>query len=267
MKFLKHYLRTVFIFAPKLAFGLSDKFPSAIWLVTKLWVFLISNKLFGSEMSFVFRFMGKDFHLRLKSGIDVAVLTEVFVLREYDWELDFEPQTIVDLGAHWGDSSLYYAMRYPDAKVFAVEPAPNMFDRLKEVVAQFENVVPVNAAVGDKTGEIEFYVSENSLGNSVQKRNKTDKRILVQSYGLEDFMKAHEIEKIDLLKFDIEGAEEKLFQAKGIKRAKACIGELHFDLINLSKDDVVQLFADTYDISLEPIDSNRSIMKAIKHGT
>jgi FkbM family methyltransferase len=265
MQSLLHYLRTLCIFAPRLAWNLSGNPLSAAWLTLKLWVFLVCNKLFGTEMTFSFCFLEKRFCVRLCGGIDVAVLAEVFVLREYDWKLDFEPNIIVDLGAHWGDSSIFYALRYPDAKVYAVEPAPDMFARLQAVVSQFPNVVPVNAAVSEQTGEVEFFVSGNSLGNSLQKRNESDKALAVRGYSLQDFKTEYKIEHIDLLKFDIEGAEEQLFAADGVQGVRALIGELHFDLISLTQEEVSTFFKRSHDVTFEKIDAKRSIMKATKH--
>ena len=56
---------------------------------------------------------------------------QVFVNCEYDFpELSPSASTIVDLGANIGLATLYFAARYPQASILAVEPAAENFNVL-----------------------------------------------------------------------------------------------------------------------------------------
>src|SRR5689334_12581239 len=63
----------------------------------------------------------KEVLLRLGTT-DVAAFEHVFIQKEYDLLLATEPSVIIDAGANVGMSAVYFAQRYPGAKIIAVEP-------------------------------------------------------------------------------------------------------------------------------------------------
>ena len=48
---------------------------------------------------------------------DLVMFEQVFVRRDYEFDLGFEPSTIVDAGANAGYASLYFHRKYPDARI------------------------------------------------------------------------------------------------------------------------------------------------------
>ena len=80
-----------------------------------------------------------------------------------------------------------------------------------------------------------------------------------------DLLAKYGITKVDLLKFDIEGAEAALFKDLAItQKSRAFIGELHFDLnAELKMEDVNDRLKDL-SITLEPsLKKQRFILKAV----
>ena len=71
-----------------------------------------------------------------------------------------------------------------------------------------QNIVPINKAVSNKTGRIDFFINdgENLGGHSTIPSEKGNK-VIVESISLEDFVKKYKIKKIDFLKMDCEGGE------------------------------------------------------------
>ena len=207
---------------------------------------------------------GKHFSLELKSASDVSVLSEVFVLKEYEWQLDFNPKSILDLGAHWGDSTIYYAAMYPQATILAIEPNETIYNRLGAQATQFSNVRTLQVALGTDEGFTDLYVSRNTLGSSLVRREERSEVIRVKTLSLFDLCNLMKIKKFDLVKFDIEGAEEIIFKdVKNKECAKAFIGEVHLDLMNLTLDDVKEYFAD-FELSVSKISEMRYIVRAVK---
>ena len=144
--------------------------PAAkIFLILQLWYFVLSRKLCTFKNDFAIRFSHNDREITyyLRHVMDVAVLREVYVNKEYEWFPVQDPKVIVDLGAHFGDTTLYYHAQFPDALILAVEPAPENFARLEKHVAGIKNIICVNAAVGDHDGSITLNIGESSLGHSV----------------------------------------------------------------------------------------------------
>jgi len=153
------------------------------------------------------------------------------VFKEYSWKLDQDPKVIVDLGAHFGDTALYYHAVYPDAQIIAVEPSPENYARLVRHTKHIPNITTVQAAVGVTDGMMQLHLSNSSLGHSVVQRTSEDKQVAVRQISLPTLYDEHNITKADLLKFDIEGAEFELLASLDIEKiAKSYIGELHFDL-------------------------------------
>lgn len=216
-------------------------------------------------MEFSFFFGGKHFTLFLSHVTDLAVLHEVFFLKEYEWKLHDTPTTILDLGAHWGDSSIYYHLVYPDAIIYAVEPAPDTYAQLVKNVSNISNIVPIQAAITNFTGTAELNISSSSFGNSFQPRPDTQKVVTVPVYTMRDLFSKLGIIHVDLIKFDIEGAEEKLFVTDSPKEfADAYIGEVHEDLISIDSNIFISKF-DSFGIKKERLSNpRRFILKAIK---
>jgi|GEM_PF-5016603 len=94
-------------------------------------------------------------YLRLKTS-DLRTYGQVFVSQEYEFELVRPPQVIVDAGANIGLASIYYAIRYPAAKVLALEPAYANFLMLEKNTAPYPNILPIRAALWKENTEIEL---------------------------------------------------------------------------------------------------------------
>ncbi|MFZ2253462.1 MAG: FkbM family methyltransferase [Minisyncoccia bacterium] len=236
-----------------------------MWLRLTYFAFSRKLNLRGKDMEFSFFFAGKQFKLFLSHVTDLAVLHEVFFLKEYEWKLQNTPTTILDLGAHWGDSSIYYHFMYPDAIIYAVEPAPDTYAQLVKNVANISNIVPIQAGVSNFTGTADLNISSSSFGNSFQSRPGMQKMVIVPVYTMQDLFSKLGIKKADIIKFDIEGGEESLFFDQNPEEfADAYIGEVHRDLISINVDDFVSKFIN-FDIQQEQLKNpNRFILRAIK---
>lgn len=233
------YMDTIFKTIPKIAYALSDgHFLECVRIVCALEFFIFTRKLQMKKNDFKFSYTqnGVRTTLFLEKPIDIAVLKELYVLREYEWFPIENPKIIIDLGAHFGDTTLYYHARFPEARIIAVEPSPKSFERLKKHVMNIPNIIPLNVAVGGYDGDVTFNITESSLGNSVVARDNVTHSITVQQMTLDTLLRTYNIERADVIKFDIEGGEFSLFLDNPKKYARAYIGEVHGDLIDSPTD-------------------------------
>lgn len=125
---------------------------------------------------------------------------DVFAQRRY--------RTVLDIGANIGLFSLYFSPVCD--RIYAVEPTPGHFDLLTKTVAATHNITPVNAALSDRDGSVEFFISkENSTMNTLTQtlNDVYDQRISVQGLRIQSLLDHLGIEKVDLIKLDIEGGE------------------------------------------------------------
>jgi hypothetical protein len=67
------------------------------------------------------------FRVRLKTS-DVKAFEQVIYEKEYEMALSRPPSVILDAGANIGLASIYFANRYPNAKIIAVEPEKSNFE-------------------------------------------------------------------------------------------------------------------------------------------
>ncbi|MEO0119272.1 MAG: FkbM family methyltransferase [candidate division WOR-3 bacterium] len=198
----------------------------------------------------------------LNSCSDFGVLKEIFIDKVYDFNLKETPEIIFDLGSNVGFSVIWFKLKYPTAKIYAFEPDPNTFNCLKKNVASFNGVFLFNIGISDRDGEEKLFVMPGGLGSSFIKREKTKGFLSVKTKSLDSIIKELSIKRIDLLKFDIEGAEYKVFKNfKNLRMVKNLIGEVHLDLIGESKEAFLKLF-DIFSVELIKISPVRFILKA-----
>lgn len=149
------------------------------------------------------------------------VLHEMFVLREYDVELDPAPRRIVDLGANVGASVLFFRRRWPEAEIVAVEASPRLADVLEGNVRGLRVEVH-RAAVSAGDGTVTFYEHEQSWAGSVAGGDGV--AVTVPALPLDALLDR----PADLVKVDIEGGEfDVLPAATRLDRVRAVVGEVH----------------------------------------
>ncbi|NEU11415.1 FkbM family methyltransferase [Methylobacterium sp. BTF04] len=125
--------------------------------------------------------------------------------------------TFLDIGANIGAYALFVAaLAGPRARILAVEPQPDVFDRLTYNIAQnpFGTVKAVACAVADKAGELTLFVDPRNRGESSLKIVGTNEgaRIRVPAVTLLELARSEGIARIDAMKLDVEGAEDLILE-------------------------------------------------------
>ncbi len=123
--------------------------------------------------------------------------------------------TVMDVGAHVGLFTLLLKSRYPDARVMAVEPDPELAELCRSNLSGLAGVSVVEAAVGaTEQGSVAFYVNrESPQTNSLVHEYATPfgsdiREFRVPLRTLDSLASdAGWTDHIDLIKLDIQGAE------------------------------------------------------------
>jgi FkbM family methyltransferase len=170
-----------------------------------------------------------SFRLR-PSTTDFDTYEHVFVLKEYDIDLGFQPKLIIDGGANIGMSAIFFSLRYPEAKIISLEPDAKNFELLTYNTRQFSNVLPVRKGIWNESGHLKI-TNEDADSNAfvVQKVDVPDAGS-IPAVSLEDIMKEQQAEIIDIVKLDIEGAEKFVFEnnyENWLPKTRLLIIELH----------------------------------------
>ena len=166
-----------------------------------------------------------------KGTSDNAAFRQVFVHKEYDINFGKHPKVIIDGGANIGLFTIFMKNKYPQAKIICIEPDPENFEVLKKNVGGYPDVYCENAGLWNKEimlsihdkydmGKWGMVVEENEEG-------------IVKAISINYLIKKYDLERIDILKLDIETSEKILFKdnyENWLKRTKMMVVELHDEI-------------------------------------
>lgn len=118
-------------------------------------------------------------------------------------------KTVVDIGANVGAASVYFAIAYPDARVYAFEPGSAAFSLLQGNVEPFRNVTAFPFGLFSREQTVPLFQGKNdsvesSLYSSLRTSSEGEQIRLVCA---PDFFAEHGMAQIDVLKVDTEGCE------------------------------------------------------------
>ncbi len=174
--------------------------------------------------------------LRLRTS-DIPTFIQIFVNAEYESPaMPMSAGVIVDLGANIGLATVFFGLKYPEAKILAVEPeAANFAAMIGNTAALGDRVQMLRAAVWTRDGKTMLRMKDDggdSLGEwGAQVTDTQDQRgSPVTCYKLTTLLDKAGFGDVDILKIDIEGAELELFSERAddwLPRINLIIVETH----------------------------------------
>jgi FkbM family methyltransferase len=124
----------------------------------------------------------------------------------------------VDVGANVGGYALFVAaLAGPKARVLAVEPQPELFERLVFNIRQnpFGTVKALECAVTDKDGTVTLFVDPSNSGRSSVRFVNSSRQftaLKVSAKTLKTIVDDEQLDRIDAMKVDVEGAENLILE-------------------------------------------------------
>lgn len=145
---------------------------------------------------------------------------------------------MVDAGANRGDMTARFATTYPQARIIAVEPNPEVFARLRQRFADNDRVRCMNVALADSNQRTEFHVNMLDGTSSIFPRLATGRRyytsedclvhnIEVPTLTLDRLAEQEAVQHVDLLKLDTQGAELLIFRGAPSLLARQAIDVIY----------------------------------------
>ncbi len=161
---------------------------------------------------------------------DAVIFGQVMIDWQYNLSQVEDVRLIVDCGANIGMSALYFARRYPQAKIIAIEPHPENHAMLLRNTRRVPAIHAVRAAVWPRQTVLSVAAG---AGTSYAAATVTEARAAesngVPALQLRDIIAEHG--KIDILKIDIEGSEKPLFEdpscVEWLANTRVIYAELH----------------------------------------
>lgn len=206
---------------------------------------------------------GEVVELSLAGPTDFLVLREVMIEREYQLPKGFRPRTIVDLGAHIGLASLFLSVVLGDPTIVALEADPALVQQTLANTAGHD-VTVVNAAIASETGKRSFYTSDESWANSFERTLPQQNEIKIDALSLADALDRAGLERVDLMKIDVEGAEWGLLTDPAFTdRTDAIIGELH-GIEGHHPHELIEALERDFDVTVLREDEEAAIFQAFR---
>jgi FkbM family methyltransferase len=172
--------------------------------------------------------------LRANRGADAFILSEIFEHEYYRLPLPQAPETILDLGANIGLSTIYFSRMYPAARLACVEPAPENVRILSRNLALngvSAEVIAAAADVKDGTASMERGVNDYGHRLVTSAESSPGTTFDVAAISVPSILRRLGWQRVGLLKIDIEGHEKPLLSADGdwLNVVDALCVEYHLD--------------------------------------
>jgi FkbM family methyltransferase len=169
-----------------------------------MWTHRIGGYFFPDSIKFEYKYI--DFN-------DWVGKADLYISQAKDfWFWSYKPRpgdTIVDVGAGRGEDTLAFSKAVgPTGRVIAIEAHPFSFNVLKNfcLLNGLSNVTPIHSALMDRPGTVRIAESASSwTENSVLSGGRS--WVEVRAKTMDEIFREQELNEIDLLKMNIEGAE------------------------------------------------------------
>ena len=147
---------------------------------------------------------------------DSAVFFQIFLENEYSCLRDIsDVNWVIDCGANVGYSSVYFLNCFPNCKVIAIEPDEENFRVLKENLEPYKDrAKAIKSAIwSDKVG---LKISEICDGDGREwsrqvRACQPEESPEIEAIDLNTLIEEEQIDRVSILKMDIEGAEAVVF--------------------------------------------------------
>jgi len=193
---------------------------------------LIFYKQFKREKKVSFNPVRFENTILLRTGTsDFRLYHDIFFNSQYNISLQENPKVIVDAGANIGLSVLFFAHKYPNAKIIAIEPESSNFDLLKHNTRNYPNIICLKKGLWYKKCFLK--IDDTSIDKwafTLTEVEENEGKDLIDAISLDDIFLMYGLSKIDLIKIDVEGSEKEIFEhisVDTLSKINAVIIETH----------------------------------------
>ena len=122
---------------------------------------------------------------------------------------------VMDVGANVGAASVFFSLSYPDATVFAFEPAGLPYGLLAANSESHANVKTHNFGLYSSDVEVPMYRGKYETGMSsvVQSESTRNESDVITLKSVRNWLADNSISRVDILKVDTEGCEVPILEA------------------------------------------------------
>lgn len=189
------------------------------------------NTFLGKEVLSHVTINDLPLHIRTRTS-DMSVAVSSLTEEEYANIKCEDPKVIIDAGANIGTSSIYFSIKYPNAKIYAIELEDENYNILLKNIENYKNIVPIKAGLWGK--EETKKIQNRKTGPWGYTIVETDNKISetgqdIECVTIKTLMEKYKFNTVDILKIDIEGSEKEVLDnsEEWINQVKVLTVELH----------------------------------------
>lgn len=170
---------------------------------------------------------------------------------------------LLDVGANVGLVTFQVARRRPDARIVAFEPNPAAVERWRRNrrLSEAAHVTLEACAVGDRLGEVRVEAPASDLGAGLVASDGGG--VAVPATTLDAWCAAHDVERVDVVKLDVEGFEpealagaRELLAAGAIRALVVELNDGHFRRRGGSRSALVEWLGEHRMLPCSPLDAD-----------
>ena len=197
-----------------------------IRICIKVW--FITKKIYKKLIIYYLKLKFKPLLIRKKTT-DYRVFEKIFFNKDLSLPIHIKPKLIIDCGAYVGYSTIWFANKYPKAKIIAVEPEISNFRTLKVNTQNLLNVQLIRSAVWKNNANLKIKDSGGGKWAFVVEEVNPKEKDSFKAVSINGIIKKSDYNIIDILKLDIEGAEKEVFShnTEWLNQVNILIIELH----------------------------------------
>jgi FkbM family methyltransferase len=151
-----------------------------------------------------------------KTGVCFQIANDIFAGVTYP-NVSFVSgvKTIVDIGANVGAASVFFALAYPDAQVYAFEPGSAPLSLLRQNAEPLRNITVFPFGLYSREHTLTLFQGKNdSVESSIWQSSRTgEESEQIRLVCAPEFLAGHGINGIDILKIDTEGCEAPILRS------------------------------------------------------
>ena len=148
-----------------------------------------------------------------KVGIADTFLTNNYELKKNDIDIKAKPgDYVIDAGGGWGETAINFAHDVgPSSKIFTFEFVPENLNIINHNLSLNKelkkNIYIIERPLSQYSNINSLLRKNNGLSTRISRVRINKNDIKLQSLSIDEFLNSGRINKIDLIKMDIEGAE------------------------------------------------------------